>query len=74
MNRARIALLLHLDLLTWETGPWSLTYGGTCSRTFELAFCTVARCNGEIIGRKLFSDQVSFTGQVGICGISSRVR
>ena len=32
MNRARIGLFLHLDLLTWETGRWSLTYGGTCSR------------------------------------------
>ena len=26
MNRARIALFLQLDLLTWETGRWSFTY------------------------------------------------
>ena len=32
MNRARIALFLHLDLLTGETGRWSYTYRGTCSR------------------------------------------
>jgi hypothetical protein len=29
MNRARIALFPHLDLLTRETGRWSLTYSGT---------------------------------------------
>ena len=32
MNRARIALLLHPDPLTRETGRWSDTYRGTCSR------------------------------------------
>jgi hypothetical protein len=26
MNRARIALFLHLDRVTWETGRWSLTF------------------------------------------------
>ena len=26
MNRGRIALFLHLDLLTWETGRWSSSW------------------------------------------------
>jgi hypothetical protein len=56
MNRARIALFLHFDLLTWETGRWSLTYSGTCSRA---AGRGSSPCRRRRLGLRTASDRIS---------------
>jgi hypothetical protein len=75
MNRARIALFLHLDRVTWEKGRWSSCWNPfpkpSIGQFGELRFrdysdlsgsLLVAGATGRSLRRKLFSDQVSFHG------------
>jgi hypothetical protein len=82
MNRARIALFLHLDRVTWEKGRWSSCWNPfpkpSIGQFGELRFrdysdlsgsLLVARCNGEIIEEEavLRSGQFSW-GRSGPAG------